>query len=76
LGQNSKARQIVAEQSREVRTEIKQTGGYSMESSEIGSAPVPFMRQMLDNKMLLLTVLLAVCAAAYFGIGLFYMLRH
>jgi len=47
-----------------------------MESSETGSVPVPFMRQMLDNKMLLLTVFLAVCAAAYFCIGLFFLLRH
>lgn len=42
-----------------------------MESSEMGSAPVPFLRQMLQNKMLMLTVLLAVGAAAYFCVGLF-----
>lgn len=42
-----------------------------MESSEMGSAPVPFVRQMLRNNMLMLTVLLAVGAAAYFLIGLF-----
>lgn len=47
-----------------------------MESSKIGSAPVPFMQQMLRNKMLMLTVLLAVSAAAYFGIGLYMLLRH
>ncbi len=42
-----------------------------MESSNAGSASVPFMRQMLQNKMLMFTVLLAVFAAAYFCIGLF-----
>ncbi|MDO8463999.1 MAG: hypothetical protein Q7S46_01930 [Gallionella sp.] len=47
-----------------------------MESSEMGSAPASFVRQMWDNKMLLLTVFLAVCAAAYFGLGLFFLLRH
>lgn len=47
-----------------------------MESSEVGSAPVSFVQQMLHNKMLLLTVLLAVSAAAYFGIGLFMLLSH
>ena len=45
-----------------------------MESSKLGSAPVPFMQQMLQNKMLMLTVLLAVSAAAYFGIGLYMLL--
>lgn len=47
-----------------------------MEPSKMGNAPVPFVQQMLHNKMLLLTVLLAVSAAAYFGIGLFMLLRH
>lgn len=47
-----------------------------MESSKAGSEPVPFMREMLHNKPLLLTVILAVSAAAYFGIGLFMILRH
>lgn len=47
-----------------------------MESSKIGSVPVPFMQQMLHNKMLLLTVLLAVGAVAYFCIGLFMLLSH
>mgnify|MGYP001563774895 FL=1 len=47
-----------------------------MESSKIGSAPIPFVQQMLRNNMLMLTVLLAVSAAAYFGIGLFMLLRH
>ena len=46
-----------------------------MESSNTGSAPVPFVRQMLHNKFLLLTVLMAVSAAAYFVIGLYMMLR-
>lgn len=47
-----------------------------MESSKVGSAPVPFMQQMLHNKMLMFTVLLAVCAAAYFVIGLYMMLNQ
>ena len=47
-----------------------------MESSKTGSPLVLFMQQMLHNKMLLLTVLLAVSAAAYFGIGLFMLLRY
>lgn len=42
-----------------------------MESSNTGSASVSFMQQMLHNKMLLLTVFLAVSAVAYFCIGLF-----
>jgi hypothetical protein len=51
-------------------------GRLSMESSSTGSAPVPFMQQMLHNKMLMLTVLIAVSAVAYFGIGLYMLLRH
>ena len=47
-----------------------------MESSKIGSAPASFMQQMLHNNMLILTVLLAVSAVAYFGIDLFMLLRH
>lgn len=47
-----------------------------MDSSKIGSAPVSFVQQMLHNNMLMLTVLLAVSAVAYFGIGLFMLLRH
>lgn len=42
-----------------------------MESSKIGNEPVPFVRQMLRNNMLMLTVLLAAGAAAYFCFGLF-----
>jgi len=47
-----------------------------MASSKTGSPLVLFIQQMQHNKMLLLTVLLAVSAAAYFGIGLFMLLRH
>lgn len=47
-----------------------------MESSKSGSAPASFIQQVLHNNMLMLTVLLAVSAAAYFGIGLFSLLRH
>lgn len=47
-----------------------------MESSKIGSASASFMQQMLRNNMLMLTVLLAVSAVAYFGIGLFVLLGH
>jgi hypothetical protein len=42
-----------------------------MESSEMRNEPVSFVRQMLRNNMLMLTVLLAVGAVAYFLIGLF-----
>jgi hypothetical protein len=72
LGQNSPARQIVAEQLRQNQAwNINKTGGYSMESSEKRDEPVPFMRQMLRNNMLMLTVLLGFGAAAYFIIGIF-----
>ncbi len=47
-----------------------------MESSEMGNAPVPFMRQMLDNKILLLTVCVGVFAILYFVIGLYMMLSR
>jgi len=47
-----------------------------MESSTTGYSPVHLIRQMLQNKFLLLTVVLAVSAAAYFGIGLFMLLAH
>lgn len=47
-----------------------------MESSATGSLKVPFVQQMLHNKILLLTVLLAVFAAAYLCIGLFFMFSH
>lgn len=47
-----------------------------MESSKTGSTPVSFMQQILHNNMLLLTVLIGISAAAYFGIGLFMLLRH
>jgi len=47
-----------------------------MESSKARSTPVPFMRQMLHNKMLMLTVLLAASAAVYFCVGLYMLLSH
>jgi len=47
-----------------------------MESSKAGSSTVSFMQQMLHNKFLLLTVVLAVGAAAYLGVGLFVLLGH
>jgi len=47
-----------------------------MESPKIGGAPVTFMQQMLHNKMLLLTMFIAVSAVAYFGVGLYMLLRH
>lgn len=48
---------------------------YPMESSNSGSLKVPFLQQVLQNKFLLLTLMLAVSAAAYFCIGLFFLLR-
>jgi len=47
-----------------------------MESSKVGSAPDSFMRQMLHNKILMLTVLLAAFSAAYFCVGLFMLLSR
>lgn len=47
-----------------------------MESSKAGSPPVSFMQQLLRNKFLLLTVVLAAGAAAYFCVGLFVLLSH
>lgn len=47
-----------------------------MESSKSGSASVSLMQQMLQNKFLLLTVVLAVGAAVYFCVGLFVLLSH
>lgn len=49
---------------------------YLMESSKSVNVPVSFMQQMLHNKFLLLTVMLAVGAALYFFIGLFVLLSH
>ena len=47
-----------------------------MESSNNSSLKVPFVQQILHNKFLLLTVALAVSAAAYFCIGLYFLLSH
>ena len=53
---------------------INNDRGYLMESSKSGHVPVSFMQQMLHNKFLLLTVMLAVGAALYFFVGLFMLL--
>ncbi len=45
-----------------------------MESSA-HNAPDSFARQLLQNKILLLTVSLAVAAAVYFCVGLFFLLK-
>ncbi|MDH4216098.1 MAG: hypothetical protein OEV23_04280 [Gallionella sp.] len=45
-----------------------------MDSAKAGNAPDSFVRQMLHNKMLMLTVLLATAAVAYFCVGLYMML--
>jgi hypothetical protein len=50
--------------------------GDQMESSKSGNVPVSFVQQMLHNKFLLLTVMLAVSAAVYFCVGLFVLLGH
>lgn len=47
-----------------------------MESSKTGSTSVSFVQQILHNNMLLLAVLIGISAAAYFGVGLFMLLRH
>lgn len=43
---------------------------------KIGNTLASFMQEMLDNKLLLLTVLLAVSAATYLGVALFMLLSH
>ena len=47
-----------------------------MESTKTGNLPESLIKQMINNKFLLLAVALGVGAAAYFGIGLFLLLRH
>jgi len=47
-----------------------------METAKSASPPVSFLRQLIYNKFLLLTVVLAVSAAIYFCIGLFMLLKH
>ena len=47
-----------------------------MKLSRTGNTPVSFMRQVLHNNLLLLTVLLGIGAAIYFGVGLFMLLRY
>lgn len=46
-----------------------------MESSHSVSSSVPFGRQIIQNKFLLLTMALAISAAIYFVIGMYLMLR-
>ena len=47
-----------------------------MESSKSGNESVSFMQQMLHNKFLLLTVVMAAGAAVYFCVGLYVLLGH
>lgn len=47
-----------------------------MGSSKAEEVSGSFLQQMLHNKFLLLTVLLAVSAAVYFFAGLFVLLSH
>lgn len=47
-----------------------------MELSEAGSAPEPFLHQLLHNKFMMFTVFMAVGGAVYFGIALYMLLRH
>ena len=47
-----------------------------MESFKAGNTPVSFMQEMLCNKFLLLTVVLAVGSAIYFVVGLVVLLGH
>jgi len=47
-----------------------------MEPTKTGNPPVHFIQQMIQNKFLLLTVVLAVSAAVYFCVGLFVILSH
>ena len=43
---------------------------------KVGNILASFMQEMLHNKLLLLTVLLAVSAATYLGVALFMLLGH
>jgi hypothetical protein len=45
-------------------------------SSKAGNTQVSFVQEMVQNKFLLLTIVLAVGAAAYLGIGLVVLLSH
>jgi hypothetical protein len=47
-----------------------------MESSKAGNTLVSFIQQMLRNKFLLLTVMLAVCLAAFMSVGLVKLIGH
>lgn len=47
-----------------------------MESLETNTAQASFMQEILHNKFMLLTVLLAVSAVVYFMAGLFVLLGH
>ena len=47
-----------------------------MEPVKSGNTSSHYLQQLIHNKFLLLTVVLAVCAAVYFGIGLYMLLRH
>jgi len=55
---------------------VKLKGAVKMGSSKTGNSPVFFIQQMMHNKFLLLAVVLAVSAAAYFCIGLIKMLGY
>lgn len=45
-------------------------------SSKAGNTPVSFMQEILNNKFLLLTVVLAVVATTYLIVGLVLLLGH
>ena len=47
-----------------------------MESTNKNVMPVSFMQEMLDNKFLLLTVMLGIAAAVYLIAGLVILLGH
>ena len=57
-------------------TTVNINGRCEMESSNTGNTLVSFMLEMLHNKFLLLTVILAIGAAAYLGVGLVMLLGH
>ena len=51
-------------------------GDHSMDSSKAGSSAVSILREIFQNKFLLLTVVLALGAAIYFCVGLFMLLNR
>lgn len=59
-----------------ILTKEENMGEGNLNSSQSGNTQVSFAQELWQNKFLLLTVVLAVGAAAYLGIGLVVLLGH